>query len=1347
MASASASGSASAGSQSSGSSAGGGMCEGAHYAANIDICDEFHEQVRATFIFSVTVSSAILGLLFFFLGRFKATSYVSYVPTSVMEAFLSCVGYKVFNYALKFCNYDPKQFIPAACIGVTMYFLKSMHIGNPAIVIPMALLVPLGSFYIIIYFIMGMDVEQARADELMFPWIENVEFWRLWSDGIANYSKINILAWTKTWPDLAIMVFVVLLDCILKISSTESKLPVSIEKDYEIQLAGAGNLASVLCCSTVGYMQLKFNVINYGVMGNVTDRRAGIIYAIMCGVCFFFEIEHFNYLPRIFMGMLLFFAGAGFVVENLWGSQKFLSLREWGHIVVILAVFVMTGELLIAVIVGGLLTGLDFIICYSKVSCVAGKPLRGGQIAMIKQVDPLLQKSIQHLANHWMLIIRLKGFVFFASAAHLVELVKREVGDQSDCPRYRRLQFVVFDCEQLDGMDASAAKSLKKLKQELNNKGIEVLWSGVDIPLQANMLARSIINKTSECYVDIQHAANYIHTFALVYRIEVQQRLLSLHPSFRGYHKFLQTKRAYEPFADFLTLDITRYGSPWRYCSRRSMMARETVLYRRSCRHPDIYLIHSGTVGLFEEDPTTAGPDANINPVKIVGKGWFLNCELLSMNATRRHAVAHEDGELLVWTPQQWARMARERPWMARAFVSAIMRQQARGMEMMEMEVVNAAALADDQVDDGSHSTVRMRRTSRSAQLSASLLSVNPTRSSTSASPTNKGRISRILVEAKMNPQYGPAVGEREIANSAAIGRTLAAVGSAQVLHCLNFFKPPQENAPAVLPRLPEGIKQNLHLAFSSYAVEAKDGNRYIEKDNVQDAFLLAGVLDAVLSANDLPEKLDEEEFFALGHCVAMMPLYRPQVERVKEIFDRYSRDDGSFTICELSKVFNEVLDSELPIEELEATVVAWGVEDTETISFSDFLAAFSRIVRIHDQGHSLLHGFYKVIAKEKIAATDFLLADCVADTSDNDLTVEEVRELFWVLDCNRHFGVGDSDGSCLSLRDFAVGVMTNLDAPDKDLPPELAPADTGTAVRSFADADSAGLPVFVGCCGQSNFEALVASAFDGGYTPEHNPVYDSMLKLVMRAQDAAKMVHPTSLHHRSMGKSADEDHVRSSATSTSLMDVVRHHVTLEETKKCGMVHRLSSVLGSLRGVSGPPLKQRLYYLLEVPTSSQEARHLNYYMSVMIFLSVAVMFIQPLVSPTGVLDEELHLQVWFGIEAFFTSVFTLEYATRLWVSDAIPGTSKRPRLTFARTPSNVCDLIALAPFYMELILSQSKNGLELLRGARFTKIIRFMKVTRVLKMSRLANHGLTLAAPIAAILTVIWCIYLLSFED
>ena len=77
------------------------------------------------------------------------------------------------------------------------------------------------------------------------------------------------------------------------------KLPEQLQRDYEIQCYDLGNISVAALGSSVGYTQLKFKVINYGIIGNVTDRRAGLLYSLPCDLCFLW---------------------------NLWGSRKFLSL-------------------------------------------------------------------------------------------------------------------------------------------------------------------------------------------------------------------------------------------------------------------------------------------------------------------------------------------------------------------------------------------------------------------------------------------------------------------------------------------------------------------------------------------------------------------------------------------------------------------------------------------------------------------------------------------------------------------------------------------------------------------------------------------------------------------------------------------------------------------------------------------------------------------------------------------------------------------------------------------------------------------------------------------------------------
>jgi MFS superfamily sulfate permease-like transporter/Ca2+-binding EF-hand superfamily protein/CRP-like cAMP-binding protein len=665
------------------------FCFGYHLQNHEEQCRSYHEQLQATVTAAISVSSLVLGVLFFSLGRFKMTRLVSFVPTSITEAFMSCIGYKVFKYALKFCKFKPGQFLPAACVGVPLYFIKAKHIGNPAIMIPLILGVPMICFYVYIYAIDGSNLEAARKDKLLFPVMENVAFYKVWEESWFKLDKINGKALLKTGPDLGMMIVVTLLDCLLMLSYTESNLPVTVIKDYEIQLDGLGSIVTAIMGSPVGYMILKFNVLNYGVMGNVKDRRAGVIYAVLCGVGYFFSIELINYIPRFFLGILLFFAGAGFVAENLWGSRKHLSLHEWMQIIAILVVFILTGELGYAILVGGLLTGLDFIFRYARVPCTSGNPLRGGELVSRERHGPVLQRNLQHIANSWLLIIKLKGYVFFASAQKLTQFIRAEMESQASVAEYRRLKFITIDCQLLDGMDASATKAMKKLEKEAHALHMRILWSHVNDKVVQDLKQRGLVQTERDIFEDLDEVKTYVERHALEYRACVQRKWLKLHPAFMLAKEMTHARVAFEPFKNVFLVDAVRRGCPWQYCGVLPVKAFETVLWEPGQLNQDLFLIHSGTIGLYSHKPNQDKEQdwEDIKPLAIYRHGWFLNRDILIRAPTRHYAVCYSDGEVLYWNERQWSRMAREVPLMASAISKMVMKQQVLDSDHMQMVV------------------------------------------------------------------------------------------------------------------------------------------------------------------------------------------------------------------------------------------------------------------------------------------------------------------------------------------------------------------------------------------------------------------------------------------------------------------------------------------------------------------------------------------------------------------------------------------------------------------------------------------------------------------------------------
>lgn len=74
--------------------------------------------------------------------------------------------------------------------------------------------------------------------------------------------SINLSAWSRTLPDLLVMIIVSTMDCVLKIHATSSKLPLQPDSDREAFKFGLFNYILAACGAACGYMQLKFNVIS-----------------------------------------------------------------------------------------------------------------------------------------------------------------------------------------------------------------------------------------------------------------------------------------------------------------------------------------------------------------------------------------------------------------------------------------------------------------------------------------------------------------------------------------------------------------------------------------------------------------------------------------------------------------------------------------------------------------------------------------------------------------------------------------------------------------------------------------------------------------------------------------------------------------------------------------------------------------------------------------------------------------------------------------------------------------------------------------------------------------------------
>ena len=155
------------------------------------------------------------------------------------------------------------------------------------------------------------------------------------------------------------MIVIVNIDCMLKMAGTEKQLQISTNMNHEMTVSSIGTLINAAFFAPPGYGQTKFCVLNFAIVRDTTNRFPGIICALFNAAMYFSGFPLVNYLPRFFLAGLLIFAGAGFIVENLWDARLSLSLGEYATIWVIVLCNVVTG-LLPAIFLGIILSAVLF---------------------------------------------------------------------------------------------------------------------------------------------------------------------------------------------------------------------------------------------------------------------------------------------------------------------------------------------------------------------------------------------------------------------------------------------------------------------------------------------------------------------------------------------------------------------------------------------------------------------------------------------------------------------------------------------------------------------------------------------------------------------------------------------------------------------------------------------------------------------------------------------------------------------------------------------------------------------------------------------------------------------------
>lgn len=419
-----------------------------------------------TVVVMVMLTSVVAGLFFVFVGGFKLSRFVRFMPYPVVGGFVAGTGllltqgalgvmlgrtFHITDLEILFQTEDLLLWIPGILFGTIVLIAsrRSKHLLTyPALLIGAVIL-----FYLAVTG-SGYTLDQVRdLGWLLGPFPPGALWTPLDLSLLAQVDWGLILSQSSNIAAVALISIVALL---LNASALELIAQKDMDLNRELISIGAANIAGGLAGSSVGYHHL--GVSSIALRLGITSRLVALFAALVSGLALLFGASLLSLIPKFVVGGLIFFVGLSFLVEWLYDAWFQLGLIDYTLVWIILIVVGAVGFLQ-GVGVGIIIAIILFVVNYSRIDI--SKDKLTGSTYQSNMERPIEQRQLIKSMGESIFILRLQGFIFFGTSQSLVSQVNLRAKD----PTQEKLRFLILDFQHVSALDASAIFSFVRLKQ------------------------------------------------------------------------------------------------------------------------------------------------------------------------------------------------------------------------------------------------------------------------------------------------------------------------------------------------------------------------------------------------------------------------------------------------------------------------------------------------------------------------------------------------------------------------------------------------------------------------------------------------------------------------------------------------------------------------------------------------------------------------------------------------------------------------------------------------------------------------------------------------------------------
>jgi SulP family sulfate permease len=368
---------------------------------------------------AIGLTSILVGLFFYILGRFKLGKLVRYIPFPVVGGFLAGTGWLIvkFSFAMMtdldlslanmvilFEKNIFNQWFPGFVFAVVL--LLATRRFSHYLLTPGILFGSIALFYMVM-FSRGFSYTALEANgHLLGPFPDGGLFPGMPFEYVSRFRWDLFIVHL---PAIGTMMILNAVAVLFNYSGLELIVKEDFDLDKELRLTGYNNMVAGLAGTPAGYITLSETSMSYNL--GARSRLPSIVVAVFCTVTLIFGAKVLSIFPKVILGGLLLNLGLEFLMEWLYDTRKRLQKTDYTVIALILIVIGSIG-FLEGIVLGLLMSIMLFVINYSKVEVIKYQ-LTGKTFSSNVERSSHLKQILDDHGDE-IYILPLQGFIFLA---------------------------------------------------------------------------------------------------------------------------------------------------------------------------------------------------------------------------------------------------------------------------------------------------------------------------------------------------------------------------------------------------------------------------------------------------------------------------------------------------------------------------------------------------------------------------------------------------------------------------------------------------------------------------------------------------------------------------------------------------------------------------------------------------------------------------------------------------------------------------------------------------------------------------------------------------------------------